>query len=542
MRRDIRAAGFPDAHHEAKRRTRNRCKIAHGGVDSEPRSAYALLHALVREAYALMLVETLIQAARQSPRKLAVDDGMRSLDYGRLAVFARVLRDIVRHETACPRIGIMLPASSAFPAALFGVLWASRIAVPLNFLLGANEIARIVADAELDLVLATHHFRQLCAKLPARVLYLEDLPLKRRAWLATLRRFPGVPPCEPHDTAVILYTSGTTAEPKGVELTYGNLHSNCVDSIASLQINPDVALLNILPPFHVFGLTANVLVPVPLRATVFALPRFSPSGVVKTMRSQHISVMLAIPSMYAALLRSRNAPDDCFRSLDLAISGGEPLPQRVREGFYERFGVAIREGYGLTETSPVVSVCTPDADRPGSVGRPIRNVEIRIAAPEGNDCLPDGDGEVLVRSPGVMKGYYKKPEATRGVIDADGWFHTGDLGHLDGDGSLTITGRVKDMLIIGGENVYPREIESVLESHDAVAQAAVIGVPDESRGEAPVAFVIPRAGASVSGAELRQHAKRCLAGYKVPKEVHIREDLPTGPTGKILKRRLHELC
>ncbi len=488
-----------------------------------------------------MLVDALLNANHRSPHTLAVDDGVRSLTYRQLARLASVMRDVVRRSTQSERIGIMLPASSVFPAALFGVLWSSRIAVPLNFLLSPDELARIVKDAGLDLILTIHHFEHLGAELPARTLFLEDLPLKRKSVFALLRRLPPAPATDPQDTAVILYTSGTTAEPKGVELTHANLYSNCVDAIHSLNVDPRQKILNILPPFHIFGLTANVLMPVVLGATVYAIPRFSPLAVVKTVVAKKITVIMAIPSMYAAVLRTKSTRPDSFSSIYLAVSGAEPLPENVRAGFKERFGVTVWEGYGLTETSPVVSINSLDICREGTVGKPIRNVEVRIAGADG-ESLPVGrDGEILVRGPSVMKGYYNKPDDTRRVIDAQGWLQTGDVGRLDQDGFLTVTGRAKELLIIGGENVFPGEIEAVLEAHEAVLEAAVIGVPDETRGEAPVAFVIPRRGVQVNEQDLRHYAKRALAGFKVPKQVYIREDLPKGPTGKILKRRLREL-
>lgn len=488
-----------------------------------------------------MLVDALLDANRRSPQTLAVDDRAGPLSYRRLTLLASVLRDVVRCRTRCARVGIMLPASSAFPATLFGVLWSLRVAVPLNFLLNADELARIVEDAGLDLVLTIRHFKDLAERLPAQALFLEDLPLKRKTLLAMLRRLPPPPPVDPQATAVMLYTSGTTAEPKGVELTHSNLYTNCLDAIDSLAIDPAQKFLNVLPPFHVFGLTANVLVPVVLGATVYALPRFSPSTVLKTVADKKVSIVMAIPSMYATLLRTKSSRPDAFRSVSLAFSGGEPLPDSVRVGFEERFGVTLRQGYGLTETSPIVAACSAEAQREGTVGRPIRNVEVRIVGPEGRDVSACQDGEILVRGPGVMKGYYNKPEETRRVIDEEGWFRTGDIGHLDAEGYLTITGRAKEMLIIGGENVFPREIEAVLETHDAVLQAAVIGVSDELRGETPVAFVIPRPGSEIDEQQLRHYAKQSLAGFKIPKRVYIREELPQSPTGKILKRRLRDL-
>jgi len=488
-----------------------------------------------------MLVDEFIESVRRSKGALAVTDGARSLTYRQLARLALVFRDEIRRQTTCPRVGLMLPSSAVFPACLFGTLWAGRTAVPLNFLLNAEELAGVVRSADIDLIVTVRPFEQIASNLAARSVFLEDLPLKRRMLWATLRGMPSPPATAPDDTAVILFTSGTTAEPKGVELTQNNLHSNCVDSIFSLKMDGARSFLNVLPPFHVFGLTGNVLIPAMLGASVYAIPRFSPIALVRTVEQHKITVMLAVPSMYAAVLKTKSSKPDAFHSVYLAVSGGEPLPDTVRDRFHERFGVLLRQGYGLTETSPVLSCCSVDDFRDGTVGRPIRNVEVRIVDEQGRPLSAGVDGEILVRGPSVMKGYYKMPEETRRVIDSEGWFHTGDIGLLDEDGFLRITGRAKDMLIIGGENVFPREIESVLESHPDLHQAAVIGVPDELRGEAPVAFAIPRDGADVSEQDLRSFAKRSLAGFKVPKQIIIRADLPVGPTGKILKRRLRDL-
>ena len=488
-----------------------------------------------------MLVNALIDTANRQPDVLAVADGTRELTYKRLATLAAVFRGVAERETSLDKVGVILPASSAFPGVLFGILWSGKTAVPLNFLLREEELAKVVADAGLDTILTVRHFADLASKLPARAVFLEDLPLKRKMILASMKPYPSAPIVGENDTAVILYTSGTSAEPKGVELTYRNLHSNCVDSIASLEVDPRQRFLNVLPPFHVFGLTANVLVPVFLGATVYAIPRFNPVAVAKAVEEHAISVLLAIPSMYAAILRTKSSKADSFRSSYIAVSGGEPLPERVREGFEARFGLTLRQGYGLTETSPVVSACTVDAYKVGTVGRPIRNVEVRIVGADGEDLRPGLDGEIFIRSPGVMKGYYKRPEETRKVIDPQGWFRTGDIGRIDDDGFLSITGRAKEMLIIGGENVFPREIEAVLENHEAVLQAAVIGMADGLRGEVPIAFVIPKKDCEVSAEELRNFARKSLAGHKTPRRVEIREDLPVGPTGKILKRKLREL-
>jgi long-chain acyl-CoA synthetase len=284
-----------------------------------------------------------------------------------------------------------------------------------------------------------------------------------------------------------------------------------------------------------------VLIPVTLGIAVQAVPRFNPALVLRTIRDRKVTLLIAIPSMYAALLRTKSASREHFSNVSLAISGGEPLPDAVRAGFAERFGVELLEGYGLTETSPVVAVSSNRFHRNGTVGKPIPNVEIRFEDDSGNPIDGKTDGEIFVRGPGVMKGYYNKVAQTRDVLDGEGWFRTGDIGRFDADGFLSITGRAKEMLIVGGENVFAREIETALESHDQVVQAAVIGVPDPLRGEVPVAFVIPREVDSVDEAQLRSFVKQSLAGFKIPRRVIIRSELPTGPTGKILKRKLREL-
>lgn len=488
-----------------------------------------------------MLVDCLVESARSRGNVLAVADHATTLTYRRLRALARVMRDEVMRRTDAPRVGLMLPASAAFAGSFFGTLWASRTAVPLNFLLAADELLTIVETAGLDTILTVRHFADLAAKLPATAVFMEDLPLKRRVLLATWLPAPSVPTPDPNDTAVLLFTSGTSAEPKGVELTYRNLRSNCDDCIATADMKPDHRFLNCLPPFHVFGLTANVLAPVVLGASVYCIPRFQPSAVIRALKEHEISIFMAIPSMHAAILRSKSATSDLMKSVYLAVSGGEPLPDELAKGYRERFGIDLLQGYGLTETSPVCAIELPTAHRAGSIGRPIRNLELRIASNAGEELPTGTDGEIRVRGPNVMKGYFKRPAETRAVLTEDGWFRTGDAGHVDEDGFVFITGRLKEMMIVGGENVYPREIEAVLEQHPAVAEAAVIGAPDASRGEVPVAFVTCKEGAEVTEVELRAFVRERLAGYKTPRSIRIATDLPRTPIGKILKRKLADL-
>ncbi len=488
-----------------------------------------------------MILQRLCHFAETQPNAAAVSDAGRALNYGQLTTFARVMRALIVKESDCPRIGILLPGCAAFAGTLFGCLWAGRIAIPLNFLLQPAELRRVAANAGLDLVITVKHFAELAGTLGLKTLYLEQAGLKRRFLLSKFQSVPPLPTAAEAQTAVILYTSGTAGEPKGVELTYGNLMSNCRDCIAFADIQQDHTVLSVLPPFHIFGLTGTTLLPIWQGMSVHYLPRFNPAAAVKAIADRRVSIFLAIPSMYAAMQRVKRAAAEHFASMYLAISGGEPLPAEVARAYREEFGVQLDEGYGLTETSPVVSLNLPWQCRPGTVGRTIPNCQVRIVNPAGQILDRDHDGEILVRGPGVMKGYFGRPQETAAVLDADGWFHTGDQGRLDADGFLSITGRLKEMMIIGGENVFPGEIEAVLTQHPAVQEGSVIGVPDAGRGEVAVAFVILKEGAAARETELRHFCREHLASMKVPRQVLICESLPRGPTGKILKRALPDL-
>jgi long-chain acyl-CoA synthetase len=319
-----------------------------------------------------------------------------------------------------------------------------------------------------------------------------------------------------------------------------NLARNAAACIEHERIEPDQVFVSPLPQFHSFGFTAMTVVPLTLGATVWYLPRFSPLSAVSTIAERGATVFMGVASMYAAMAMLRDAPPDALRSLRLAISGGEPLPDRIAEAFRQRFGVEILEGYGLTETSPVVSINAPWAHRPGSVGRSLPGIEV-FATDESGATMPAGQlGEIVIRGHCVMQGYHKRAAETGAVLSRGG-LRTGDLGWVDADGFVHIRGRARDMIIVAGENVMPAQIEEALMAHPAVAEAAVIGVPDDLRGEAPLAFVILREGSEASGAELRAACRERLAAHKVPREVRVCAELPRGPTGKILKRALRGL-
>lgn len=485
-----------------------------------------------------MLIDAFLESLRRYPDKTAVIDPIRRLTYSQLATFACVIRSLVMSETRCERVGVMMPASGGGLGTLLGVMWAGKTPIPLNFLLQTRELAGVISDSGIDLLITTEHFKDQTATLPVRTLFVEQLNLKWRYFWARLRGLPRPPAVRPDDDAVILYTSGTTGHPKGVCLTHNNLMSNIRAALTELRIEPDARLLGVIPPFHVFGLSVVTLLPMVLGGTVNYIPRFSPQATYKAICTEAISILLAVPSMYAAIARLKSLERAQFSKVFLAASGGEPLPRTVYDMFYEKTGLRLVEGYGLTETSPIISIDLPWRHKVGTVGTPLPNVEIQIRDEAGRVLPRDAEGELYVRGPSVMKGYYKKPQETAAVIDREGWFRTGDVIRLDAEGSITITGRAKDLIITGGENVYPREVESVLEQHPAVAEAAVVGQPDESRGEVVVGFVTLREGARADANELRTYCKDHLAGFKVPRAIHICGDFPRGPTGKILKRDL----
>jgi long-chain acyl-CoA synthetase len=337
-----------------------------------------------------------------------------------------------------------------------------------------------------------------------------------------------------------MYTSGTSGLPKGVMLTYGNLQSDVDAAIEHANLQTTHVFLGVIPLFHAFGLTAMMLAPVQLKAPVVYMARFSPVGALQAIRKHNASIMFGVPAMYAAILRLESATADEFKQFFAVISGGEPLPSTVREAFERRFGTRIHEGYGLTETSPVVTLNTPWASKPGSVGKAVPGAEIRIVDDEGKPLGRESSGEVWLKGPMIMKGYYNLPKETADVLTADGYFKTGDLGKIDSEGFLYITGRKKELIISAGEKIVPREVEEILARHPKVADVAVVGKKDPSRGEVVFAFVVPKEP-TVKPEELRSFCRdQGLVQFKVPREISFVQELPRSPTGKVLKRQLAE--
>jgi long-chain acyl-CoA synthetase len=437
------------------------------------------------------------------------------------------------------RVAVMLPNVPAFPIVFYGALGAGAVVVPMNPLLKSREVAYYLEDSGAKVLFAWHAAAGEAAKgateTGARVVEVDE------PHLASL--LAGLAPAAPHagqsgdDDAVILYTSGTTGRPKGAELTHSNLTGNAGLTAATLlNAGPDDVVMGCLPLFHVFGLTCGLNATIAGGGTLTLLPRFDPAKALEIIGRDKVTIFEGVPTMYAAMLHHPARTEADVSSLRTCISGGSAMPVEIMRGFEQTFGCEILEGYGLSETSPVASFNHPGRVRkPGSIGSPVEGVEMRVVDADGHE-LPVGEpGEIAIRGPNVMKGYWGKPEATAEVI-RDGWFLTGDLATVDDDGYYHIVGRKKDLIIRGGYNVYPREIEEVLHEHPAVAEVAVIGIPHVELGEDVGAAVVLKPGASATPEELRAFAKDRVAAYKYPRHVWLVPELPKGPTGKILHR------
>jgi long-chain acyl-CoA synthetase len=483
-----------------------------------------------------MLLEPLFTNAARQPQELAVIDDRGRYSYQQLAAMSAGLGMYLSVQTQKPHVGLLLPASAGYVASFYGTLMAGKSVVPINFLLGDKEIGHVIADSGIDTVVTIPLLAGRLKEMRLNIVDLTQLPQTPPAAIA-----PKLPSRGADDLAVVMYTSGTSGLPKGVQLTFGNLQSDVDAAIEAADLKHQHRFLGVIPLFHAFGMTAMMLAPIQLGTSVVYLSRFSAVGTLNAIREHKVSILFGVPSMFAAIAHLKSATPDDFKPLYAAISGGEPLPRSLYDGFLKRFGTPIYEGYGLTETSPVVTLNTPQENRPGSVGKPLPGVTIKIVDEAGNALPAEQTGEIWLKGPMVMRGYYNLPDESARALTADHFFKTGDLGKIDSDGFLHVTGRKKEMIIVAGEKASPREIEDALLRHPAVAEAAVLGKKDPSRGEIVVAFVIQKEGQSLSVDDLRNFARdQGLAQWKIPREVRVVPDLPRSPTGKVLKRVLAE--
>jgi long-chain acyl-CoA synthetase len=489
------------------------------------------------------LAANLTQTAERHGDRVAIKLDDFELNYELLSEGSARVAGVLKEKGVKPgdRVGIMLPNVPHFPIVYYGILRAGGVVVPMNPLLKGREVEFYLKDPEARLMFAWHGFGDVASegaeRAGAEVILVE--PGEFEKTLFEQEAAHDVADRDGGDTAVILYTSGTTGTPKGAELTHDNLGSN-VDTILSslIEITPDDVVLGALPFFHSFGQTCGLNACVKAGGTLTLVPRFEPAKALEILARDGVTIFEGVPTMYVAMLNCDAADDADVSSLRLCVSGGSAMPGEVLRGFEEKFGCKILEGYGLSETSPVASFNHPDRERKvGSIGTPIEGVEMKVVDDDGGDVETGEVGEIVIKGPNVMKGYWHREEATADSI-RDGWFHTGDMAKIDEDGYFFIVDRKKELILRGGYNVYPREIEEVLYEHPAVEEAAVIGIPDDTMGEEVGAAVVLKKGEDVSADALREFVKEQVASYKYPRRLWFVDELPKGPTGKILKREV----
>ena len=431
------------------------------------------------------------------------------------------------------RLGLHLPNWPEFALAYYAAQKCGLVPLSLNVTYKAEEIEYIVGDAEPTAIITAD---PVSANLPSRDRMPSVRHLLNAKDLASLRGAPRrALDLDRESTAAILYTSATTGRPKGVMLTHANIVSNAYATVHHLKMTAEDRGLCALPMFHCFGQNAIMNSLVTAGGTMIMHERFVPDAFVDATAAHRITIFYAVPTMYILFLAMERPLD--FASVRLYFSAAAILPTDVERRWHERFGRWIQQGYGLTETSPFASYNHDVAFKPGSVGTPIENVEMKIVDLEGREVAHGERGEIVIKGPNVMKGYFGNAAATAEAI-RDGWFHSGDIGYRDADGYFFIVDRVKDMINVSGFKVFPREVEEVLFRHAAVKEAAVVGVPDAVRGEAVKAFVVLAEGTHASSEELQMLCRAAIADYKVPGRIEFVRALPKNPTGKILKKDL----
>jgi len=489
---------------------------------------------------------------------------------GKDTTYAEFEDAVSRLATALKELGVkkgdhvafLLGNTPHFVISLYATMRIGATAIPVNPLYTPDEITYIIRNGDVKVVIALDALLPLveagvqafpdvqtyviCETKPDTAEKMKALPQRVKERVNSFTQLiaqsePSVKPCEidDDDTAIILYTSGTTGHPKGAMLTHKNLYSNARDISDYLQMNANDRVITTLPVFHVFALTVVVNAPLLRSAQLIIVPNFSPKEIFRIGREHQPTVFAGVPTMYNFLYQSPDGNPDDLKSLRLAISGGASMPVALLHNFEEKFKVRVSEGYGLSEASPVTCFNPLDNERKaGSIGTNIMNVENKVFNEFGEE-VPVGEvGELVVKGPNVMKGYYKMPEETAVAI-RDGWLYTGDLARMDEDGYFFIVDRKKDMIIVGGYNVYPREVEEVLYNNPGVLEAAVVGIPDLNLGEEVLAYVVLK-DKSITVEDLHEFCKKHLVKYKCPKEIILLDEIPKNTTGKILRRNLKD--
>lgn len=489
----------------------------------------------------MSLTSALIKQLERFGDKEIIIEKDRSWKLSEIANVAIKLSFIIaeKDKSKYKNVAILFPNSVAFVIAYFSVLFAGRTVVPLNCLLKPPELSNLLTNCEPELLITSQIFSSLIEALsaqltrPLTVLYVEEL--FRKVSTAGGEGLKTPPPVAENDIACILYTSGTVGNPKGVMLTHKNLLSNVESCRRWLEVVPEDAFLCALPLFHSFGMTTTFLLPILSGAKMVMFSQYNPAAALELVVKENISALLLVPAWFYLLVeQARNNPPE-LSSVRFCVSGGGTLSPELETLFPQVFGLRLHNGYGLTEASPVVSTNRPQDYKKGSIGKPIPDVSVSIWDSAEKELAPGEVGEIMVKGPNVMPGYFQMPEETAQTITPDGWLYTGDLGYIDEEGFLYITGRKKELIIVSGKNVFPQEVETVLMQYPGVLEAAVIGASEPKRGEQVVAFLRLKEGVAVSEKELRHHCGQKLADYKIPRRFVFVNEFPKNPLGKIQK-------
>ena len=517
--------------------------------------------------------------ARLAPQSEAIVWGNVRMTYGQLdALSNRVANALAEMGIGHgDKVALSCPNLPFFPVIYYAIMKAGAAVVPLNVLFKPREVAYHLSDSDAKAVFVFEGTDELPLGKCVKDAFDQVESCEHLVMITKTCLMPGTPqptaeptsehrtlgqlidgksdkfetyPTAPSDTCAILYTSGTTGQPKGAELTHLNLMTNVTTTylthlpMIDFTDGDQKTVLITLPLFHTTGQTVQMNTHIYGGSRIILLPRFEPKPTLDAMVNERVNFWVGVPTMYWALLKyvEETGADisKVKESMKVCTSGGAPMPVEVMRAFEEKFDVRVREGYGLSETSPLATFNHFEKpSKPGTVGQAIFGVDVRCFDDNDNE-VPRGErGEIVIRGTNVMKGYYKRPDATAEAF-RNGWFHTGDIGVIDEDGYLAIVDRKKDMILRGGYNVYPRELEEVIMTHPAVSLCAVIGVPDERLGEEVKAFVVLKDGAELTEAEFTTWCKEQFAANKYPRHVEFRSELPIGGTGKIFKRALRE--
>ncbi|MCD6384168.1 AMP-binding protein [Candidatus Sumerlaeota bacterium] len=491
------------------------------------------------------IVRTLLEQNELYGNREILVEGDRRWQYSTIVQQAYALSRLVAEldNSQSKNVAILLPNSSGFIISYIAILVAGRTVVPLNCLLKPPELANLLSDAGAEVLLTSSLFRTTIEGITAllrkdiTVIYLEEIGKHLRSKSEAQLQ---AEPTRDDEVACLIYTSGTVGNPKGVMLTHNNLMSNVMSCQRWLDVSADDVFLSALPTFHSFAMTTTFLLPLLSGAKMVVLNRFHPATASALIQQENISALVLVPSWFYLMAEYGRSHKLELKSVRYCISGGSPLPPELEDSFPKMTGLRLFNGYGLTEASPVVSANRHQDYRPGSIGKPLPDVNVSVSDDNGNVVPTCTLGEIMVKGPNVMKGYFRMPEETASTITPDGWLRTGDLGFLDDDGFLHITGRKKELIIVSGKKIFPQEVETILMRHPAVAEVAAVGKSDDIRGEQLVAFVCLKEGEVVEEKALRDYCAKWLADYKVPRQIIFVRELPKNFLGKVTKFRLSQ--